>query len=315
MCQVQMLRALVNQRLTAAVEEIFVVLERTIAEYEEELSRTKEENERQRQLLDAVFRKQEVVLHTADASRGHPREEWSVMVDQEDPQPPHIKEEWEEPQPPHIKEEREEPQPPLIQEEAKAHRQEGERLEGLELFLRIGVPEDDEDDGEGEEKIEAEPPSSSSSQHLTTEADGDHCGGPADKLPAPDGRSASDMASDPPGPSYWKCAYCDKSFHHRGSLQRHMRNHTGEKGFICSVCGKGFSLKAYLIAHTRTHTGEKPFTCSVCGKRFSQKAHLRTHAKIHTREKPSSCSVSGMAFIQNGDLRRQTTGLAGGKPS
>ncbi|XP_054626332.1 uncharacterized protein LOC129178287 isoform X3 [Dunckerocampus dactyliophorus] len=66
MCKVQMLRALVNQRLTVAVEEMFVVLERTIAEYEEELSRTKEENERQRQLLDAVFKKHQVVLHRAD---------------------------------------------------------------------------------------------------------------------------------------------------------------------------------------------------------------------------------------------------------
>ncbi|XP_054626290.1 uncharacterized protein LOC129178262 isoform X3 [Dunckerocampus dactyliophorus] len=50
MCKVRMPRRFVNQRLTAAVEEIFVVLERTIAEYEEELCRTKEENERQRQL-------------------------------------------------------------------------------------------------------------------------------------------------------------------------------------------------------------------------------------------------------------------------
>ncbi|KAM6919916.1 uncharacterized protein PEZ65_011942 [Lycodopsis pacificus] len=47
MSEVQMLRCLVNQRLTAAAEEIFGLFERTIAEYEEELSRSKEENERQ----------------------------------------------------------------------------------------------------------------------------------------------------------------------------------------------------------------------------------------------------------------------------
>lgn len=61
MCKVRMLRALLNQRLSAAVEEIFVMLERTIAEYEEELCRTREENERQRQLLDAVVKKQNVL--------------------------------------------------------------------------------------------------------------------------------------------------------------------------------------------------------------------------------------------------------------
>ncbi|GLD73287.1 zinc finger protein 135-like protein, partial [Lates japonicus] len=61
---VHMLRALVKQRLTAAAEEIFGLFERTIAEYEEELCRSKEENQRQRKLLDAVFNPQ-VQLHTA----------------------------------------------------------------------------------------------------------------------------------------------------------------------------------------------------------------------------------------------------------
>ncbi|XP_072772734.1 uncharacterized protein [Nerophis lumbriciformis] len=88
MSTLHMLRALVDQRLTAAVEEIFVVLERTIAEYEAELSRTKEENN---QLLDAVFKKHQVVLHRTDVQ-----------------QPPHIKYDEEDPQPPHMKEEEEE---------------------------------------------------------------------------------------------------------------------------------------------------------------------------------------------------------------
>ncbi|XP_061748604.1 uncharacterized protein LOC133546792 isoform X2 [Nerophis ophidion] len=65
--------------------------ERTIAKYEEELCRTKEEKERQHQLLDAVFKKHQVVLHRTDVQ-----------------QPPHIKEEGEDPQPPHMKEEEEE---------------------------------------------------------------------------------------------------------------------------------------------------------------------------------------------------------------
>ncbi|XP_039664052.1 zinc finger protein 79-like [Perca fluviatilis] len=65
MTKVQMLRALVEQRLTAAAEEIFGLFERTIAEYEEELCRSKEENERQQKLLDAVFSPQ-LRLHRAD---------------------------------------------------------------------------------------------------------------------------------------------------------------------------------------------------------------------------------------------------------
>ncbi|KAJ0032866.1 hypothetical protein NQD34_002947 [Periophthalmus magnuspinnatus] len=51
----QTLRTLVNERLTAAAEEIFALVERTIAEYEEELSRSKEENQRKQRLLDSVL--------------------------------------------------------------------------------------------------------------------------------------------------------------------------------------------------------------------------------------------------------------------
>lgn len=51
----QILRSLVEQRLTAATEDIFGLLERTMAEYKQELCRTKEEeNPRQRQILDSV---------------------------------------------------------------------------------------------------------------------------------------------------------------------------------------------------------------------------------------------------------------------
>ena len=70
MSKVQMLRSLVKQRLTAAAEEIFGLVERTIAEYEEELCRSKEENERQRKLLDAVFNPQ-LRLHRAGLFMTH----------------------------------------------------------------------------------------------------------------------------------------------------------------------------------------------------------------------------------------------------
>ncbi|XP_029289017.1 uncharacterized protein LOC115009274 isoform X3 [Cottoperca gobio] len=81
MSKVEMLRLLVNERLTAAAEEIFGLFERTIAEYEEELSRSKEETERHRKLLDAVL-KPEVRLHRAVLSADV----------QQDPEPPHIEE-------------------------------------------------------------------------------------------------------------------------------------------------------------------------------------------------------------------------------
>ncbi|XP_054626309.1 zinc finger and SCAN domain-containing protein 12-like [Dunckerocampus dactyliophorus] len=325
MCKVQMLRALVNERLTAAVEEIFVVLERTIAEYEEELSRTKEENERQRQLLDAAFRKPQVELDRADISEGHlppEQQDWSSRMEQEEPQPLNIKDEKGEPQPLNIKKE----------EEDHSISQQGEHLEGLKEFPVIAViikTEYDEGKGDSEEKIEVEPQSSSSTQHMTTEADGDHCGGSqADNLLAPlsdsddttshspdadDENSKADMTCHTDN-KLFKCSQCDKAFNDRSNMYRHMRTHTGEKPFTCSVCGKRFSQKAYLTAHSRTHTGGKPFTCLVCCQSFSQKSSLIMHTRTHTGEKPFSCSVCGKRFNHRSTQLRHTRTHSEEKP-
>ena len=53
-----------EQRRSAAGEEIFGLVEGTIAENEEEFSRSKQENDRQQKLLDAVLNP-EVRLHRA----------------------------------------------------------------------------------------------------------------------------------------------------------------------------------------------------------------------------------------------------------
>lgn len=49
-----MLKDLVRERLMAAADEILEMFERTIASYEEQLCRVKDESERQRRQLEAV---------------------------------------------------------------------------------------------------------------------------------------------------------------------------------------------------------------------------------------------------------------------
>ncbi|XP_061895487.1 uncharacterized protein LOC133644771 isoform X2 [Entelurus aequoreus] len=104
MRQVKKLRMLMEQRLHSVVEEIFGLFERTIAEYEDELARTKEEKERQQELLDAVFKPQ-FVLQRADVQQvsaesqeeiPSEQQEWSSSVGKKELEPPHIKEEEEE---------------------------------------------------------------------------------------------------------------------------------------------------------------------------------------------------------------------------
>ncbi|XP_061746849.1 zinc finger protein 135-like [Nerophis ophidion] len=308
MSTLQMLRALVDQRLTAAVEEIFVVLERTIAEYEVELSRTKEENN---QLLDALFTKHQVVLHKTDVE-----EEPLPHEQEEEPQFPNIHEEEEVPHSQHIKEGMQEPQPPYIKKETAKHSisQEGEHIEGLEEFPVTGVPvksEDDEVKGESEDRGGGEPPSGSSTQHMTTEADGDHCGGSqAEKLLAPlsdsedttshspdtDDEDSKDDKTCHTDNTRFTCSLCDKTFKDIWHLKRHMRTHTGEKPYVCPICSKSFVQRNHLEVHLRRHTGEKPYTCSFCNKSFCDQSNLVAHMRRHTGEKVLSCSVCGERF-------------------
>ncbi|XP_071385131.1 zinc finger protein OZF-like isoform X2 [Centroberyx affinis] len=360
MSKVQKLRALVKQQLTAAAEEIFGLFERTIAEYEEEASGLKEENDRQRKLLDAVLNP-EVRLHRAvlppDVQQllvskeevPPEQQEWSPSLDQEDPEPPHIKEE---------------------QEELWTS-QEGERLQGPEKaditeFPFTPVPVKSEDDEEKpqssqlhqsqtEENREAEPLASSSTEQMKTEADGEDCGvseparnlDPASHLQATSGGKTS-HSSEPEtedsddyekesrepqsgldslknkvlishkrsytGKKLFSCSDCGKRFDRKGSLQTHIRVHTGEKPFSCSVCGKIFSQSGALNLHMRIHTGEKPFSCSDCGRGFGDKGNLQTHMRVHTGEKPFSCSVCGKMFSQSGTLNLHMRIHTGEKP-
>ncbi|XP_054870477.1 transcription factor SPT20 homolog isoform X2 [Amphiprion ocellaris] len=122
MSSVQNLRELINQRLTAAAEEIFTEFEKTIVQYEEEI-------DRQRRLLENIWKPQ-ITQHTAELPQQQTCKEEEVpteqnvciqernsSVDQENPETLQIKEEQEElptnldqedAEPPQMREEEEE---------------------------------------------------------------------------------------------------------------------------------------------------------------------------------------------------------------
>lgn len=57
MSSIQLLRAVVNERLSAAAEEIFEAVKKTIARYEEEIVLSKQEIHRQRRMLQTVCKR------------------------------------------------------------------------------------------------------------------------------------------------------------------------------------------------------------------------------------------------------------------
>jgi hypothetical protein len=63
MSKLQLLNVFVTESLSAAAVEIFVVVEKTVAEYQEEICRSAEEIERLRRLLDMVS-KPEIVTQS-----------------------------------------------------------------------------------------------------------------------------------------------------------------------------------------------------------------------------------------------------------
>ncbi|XP_061890244.1 zinc finger protein 180-like [Entelurus aequoreus] len=255
------------------------------------------------------------------------QQKWSFRMDKEEPQPFHIKEE-------EMQREENNPLTSHFKEEEEEHSisQEGEHLEWLEEFPVTGVPvksEDDEVKGESEEKREAEPPSSSSTQHMTTEADGDHCGGSqADKLLAPlsdsedttshspdtDDEDSKDDKTCHTDNTRFTCSFCDKPFKYHCRLKTHMRIHTGEKPISCSICGKDFTRRDHFKTHMRIHTGEKPFSCSECGKSFVIKQSLKEHMTTHTGEKPFSCLICGKDFTRRDHFKAHMRIHTGEKP-
>nr|XP_020504073.1 zinc finger protein 112-like [Labrus bergylta] len=315
MTKLELLNVFLNDRLTAAAQEIFRAVKDTVAEYQSEILRSKEENERLRRLLNVAV--QRLLLQTEPHS----------VLPQEDVQPCEF--EWRNSVEllPQIKEE---PKTTNLQTDCSQGSRDPEEgnCSHIEPLQRSQTPPAQTVCS----RVSVSPPSVASQEIKAEEESRKQQ--PALSLPPPvtvysncraaesaaksqrtqrtdhqlkgsfrsNGKQSSSLLAiknvrslRPPPPRsslpsqsmqrWHSCKECGKGFSFACQLEVHMRWHTKEKPYSCAVCRKSFTTVSMLKRHHRIHTGEKPFSCHVCGKCFNQSAHLNTHFRLHLRER------------------------------
>ncbi|XP_062418170.1 zinc finger protein 135-like [Pungitius pungitius] len=246
-------------------------------------------------------------------------QERNPSVDQEDPDPPQIKEEQEE----------------------LCSSQEGEQLEPKQeadtFTLTPTCEETDHSDDEtpflnpdkSKSESEADPPASTCTSSLDEEMDCERFVGPEPnishesdskdqkgvKRSLTSTKEPQQQILAPPGEKTFLCKTCGKYFQQNKTLLAHVKRfHSVDQPYSCITCGKTFTHASSLKYHTRIHTGEKPYSCITCGKTFTRQEHLKNHTRIHTGEKPYSCITCGKTFTHASSLKNHTRIHTGEKP-
>ncbi|XP_056149617.1 oocyte zinc finger protein XlCOF20-like [Lampris incognitus] len=334
MNKIQTVKALVNQRLAAAAEEICGIVERLIREYEDQVSRSNRQTLRPPETSPEVSGADEQQV-TGPACKEQVLLEQLEWADRD---PPRIKEEQGEPwsscdvikfiYSPAVKAEKlqtdsggpsEEPinLESSHQEAVPCTSTEPAAPSGLSLPSDLPAPESDDPDGHGAAcfcKVCGMAFSYRGSllNHAEMHAEDAHClCGVCGKL-LPSGKGLLEHLQ-----THVKvhiCGFCGKNFRRLVDLSVHLRCHTGEKPFSCKVCGKRFTRKGNMESHMRTHTGEKPYRCVVCGKRFNIASSMIRHSRTHSGEKPYSCQFCFKGFTNSSDMKIHMRTHTGEKP-
>ncbi|XP_053710412.1 zinc finger protein 577-like isoform X2 [Synchiropus splendidus] len=172
-------------------------------------------------------------------------------------------------------------EPPLIKEEPEEEDLDQIKEEATQFSL-TPVQVKSEDDGA----------TSSWTQHMKTEADGDTCGGAEaasdlDTPLLPDHQRSPCSDSDTEDSEDWRDTTQSGTV---GTPDVHVseKEDEADESLICSGCGKKCASKTGLNRHMKSCSG--PLTCSICLKSFLRKRYLIIHMKRHAGKAPFSCS-------------------------
>ncbi|XP_029311426.1 zinc finger protein 84-like [Cottoperca gobio] len=249
--RMELLRALVSERLSAAADEIFKIVERTIVEYEKKMTCSKWVVDSHHRLLDVAMSHSEDSLHMSDTVRlqsgqQQPAASVNVSVCWEEPgnatsERPNMNNTHSDCSPASEKDHRD--QEMLINIEDNDVKQECD----LNMPLKI---------------LKVKKPfkcpvcmSTFSSKKTMVRHIKKH---PEDNL------------------SLYQCQFCDRYFCHKSEFIIHTRTHTGTKPYKCQGCEKSFDERDSLLVHRQQHTEEKPYWC--LSEKVVAETHLRSAA-------------------------------------
>ncbi|CAN9513734.1 unnamed protein product [Ophioblennius macclurei] len=269
-------KAFLSDRLTAAAEEIFAAVEKTIIEYKEELCRSKDiEITRLRMQLKILKSEPQSVSCLGAQLLQHAHHLHSLPPAQQQQQqlhqstsatdPPEAQQHYEEEQ-----------QQQQQQEEEEEYHEEEEGSSSVEQ-------EQHQHQHHHHHQVKKEPTKSHRDFWLAHDAE------QMDDLES----DMKDFIASPVGikPSLHDPALIFHPYHHSSGGEDGR-----DKPYCCSVCEKRFSNCSHLAAHIRTHTGERPYRCEICRKTFITTSALNRHQTIHTEGKRFVCTYCGKSF-------------------
>lgn len=97
-----------------------------------------------------------------------------------------------------------------------------------------------------------------------------------------------------PGALLTRCRACERIFKDRASLQKHLENH--HRTYECHLCKETVTSKINIMTHNRVnHMNHPDLTCEIenCKKLLRTKEDLEHHKNLHKYSTPNVCDFCG----------------------